>query len=82
MYYPSGWKMKNNANIYEVNNIIRGIEIEPGDNLHTMVFEPLDYKYGKIIIIHNDRPWAGSGPRVLYPWVFTLYLRSTVAINS
>ena len=49
MYYPSGWKMKNNANIYEVNNIIRGIEIEPGDNVHTMIFEPLDYKYGKII---------------------------------
>ena len=49
MYYPSGWKMKNNANIYEVNNIIRGIEIEPGNNLHTMIFEPLDYKYGKII---------------------------------
>ena len=41
--------MNNNANNYELNNIIRCIENEPGNNLHTMIFEPLDYKYGKII---------------------------------
>ena len=34
------------------------------------------YIYGKITVIHNDWPWAGSGPQVLCPWVFTLYLHS------
>ena len=54
VFYPKGWTVHNMANneslkIYKVNNLIRGIFIEPGQNLYFMSYDPVENKYGSII---------------------------------
>ncbi len=54
VFYPKGWTVHNMANneslkIYKVNNLIRGIFIEPGQNLYFMSYDPIENKYGSII---------------------------------
>ena len=54
VFYPKGWNVQNMTNnetveIYRVNNLIRGVFIQPGDNLYVMSYDPIENKYGSII---------------------------------
>ncbi len=55
VFYPTGWNVinadNNNVEIYEVNKLIRGIFIDPGENLYIMSYNPLENKWGSIISI-------------------------------
>ena len=53
IFYPNGWKATVNneeADIYEVNDLIRGIYIDKkGSHTVRMWFEPSDLKWGRFI---------------------------------
>ncbi len=51
IYFPYGWSISglDNIKIIEVNNLLRGFFVPSGDNEITLVFEPVDIKYGAII---------------------------------
>tara|TARA_Y100000814_G_scaffold88607_1_gene59910 strand:+ start:563 stop:3202 length:2640 start_codon:yes stop_codon:yes gene_type:complete len=55
IYYPTGWMVTNSKNkdkdikIYEVNSLIRGIVIEPGENTYTMEYKPNEVRVGSMI---------------------------------
>ena len=55
VFYPTGWNVinadNNNVEIYEVNKLIRGVFIDPGENLYIMSYNPLENKWGSIISI-------------------------------
>jgi len=51
-YYPKGWKAKINGertHIYQVNHMLRGIIVPPGNHTITFNFYPQSYKSAKII---------------------------------
>ena len=53
VYYPNSWKVYINgieAELKRVNYILRGIEIEPGNHTIEMVFDPISYNYGNLIV--------------------------------
>ena len=51
VYYPRGWILESHPEweIYELNKIIRGIDIPPGNHEITMTFQPNDLKYGSML---------------------------------
>ncbi len=52
IFYPEGWEVKVNgesAKIYEVNSVLRGVFIAPGNNEIKMDFVPTDILIGKLI---------------------------------
>ena len=52
IYYPKGWIAKLDENeipIYEVNTLLRGMEIPAGKHIVEMLFEPNDVKLGTYI---------------------------------
>ena len=53
VYYPNSWKIYingNEAELKRVNYILRGIEIEPGNHSIEMVFDPISYNIGNLIV--------------------------------
>ena len=53
VYYPNSWKVYINgieAELKRVNYILRGIEIEPGNHSIEMLFDPISYNYGNLIV--------------------------------
>ena len=53
MYYPQGWKVFVNGNekkLVRVNYVLRGLELEPGDNTIEMSFNPKSYSLGNLIV--------------------------------
>ena len=53
IFYKNGWQIKNNEEItiYKINNLLRGFLLSKGKRTITMVFEPQDLFYGKIISV-------------------------------
>ena len=51
VFFPLGWKMEgaDDAEIIEVNNLLRGFLVSSGKSTITMEFKPLDIKYGAIL---------------------------------
>ena len=52
LFHKNAWKIKNNnknIDIYEINNLLRGIHLKTGEGSITMVFEPKDLFYGQLI---------------------------------
>ena len=53
IYYPHGWKVfvnGNEKNLVRVNYVLRGLELEPGDNTIEMRFNPKSYSLGNLIV--------------------------------
>jgi len=53
IYYPHGWKVLvngNEKNLVRVNYVLRGLELEPGDNTIEMSFNPKSYSLGNLIV--------------------------------
>ena len=53
IYYPQGWKVFVNGNekkLVRVNYVLRGLELEPGDNTIEMSFNPKSYSLGNLIV--------------------------------
>ena len=53
IYYPHGWKVFVNGNekkLVRVNYVLRGLELEPGDNRIEMRFNPKSYSLGNLIV--------------------------------
>ena len=54
IYYPKGWKRSingNNKEILRVNYVLRGAQLETGENIIEMTFNPSSYSIGNTIII-------------------------------
>ena len=54
IYYPEGWKVFVNnqeSKIYEVNALLRGVELPEGKNIVKFKFSPSDVKLGSILSI-------------------------------
>ena len=49
VYYKDGWVVNDSIKIYEVNNLIRGIFVEPGENIYSMKYKPREVILGKSI---------------------------------
>ena len=54
IFYPKGWVVRNitknnDIKIYQVNNLIRGIFVSPGENLYIMSYNPIENRWGSII---------------------------------
>ena len=56
IFYPKGWFVRNVAKsndikIYQVNNLIRGIFVAPGENIYIMSYNPIENRWGSIISV-------------------------------
>ena len=52
IFYPDGWTVTSNNknhNIYEVNNLVRGVFVPSGKNEFIMSFKPYDLRLGRFI---------------------------------
>ena len=53
IYYPNGWKVLVNGiekKLVRTNYVLRGLELDKGENTIEMVFEPNSYTIGNVII--------------------------------
>lgn len=49
VFYPQGWTVNDSVEIFKVNNLIRGIVVDSGENIYTMEYKPGELRWGKII---------------------------------
>ena len=53
MYYPKGWSVsidKQITDFFPINYVLRGLELDKGENTIEMIFEPNSYTIGNVII--------------------------------